>query len=464
MPKNSLEVNELFNIYIYKSDYFHVNMSRRLDKEWRHLENYPDEDDRFFADVRSKNSSKENVWLCKILIPEEQKCAYRGAIITVQLTFPNEYPYNPPEVVFKTPLLHPYINEGTGELCGGIMQLLWPNDYEIHFGKNVRYILSNIYEILVSDGSNMDDQLIMDDQRICQHNAVKNDRNENYILFDSIVQRTLGLELPEDLVLYDRNEGVREHFTYHDLGNWSQQKQKQLALNKIRETILMELFEGKYEGMRTMVSRFMGIGSGTFAEKESIVRDYTYKEIEQPVETIRVQVGGPKPDTILKWAVGQRVEPETHTIPKWAGLDTINVEQDDEEYLPLYDGGFNGTLMSVESLMLILSLCKPEKEISLRMYLPTFVFRKESTNRMWSSKSDAADFVQPFQMYDKQQMFELLKTADVLGAGIIVCAGCLHLAHLIKRESIETLKQLGATPLYDTGCSISYFKTFVSNI
>jgi hypothetical protein len=98
------------------------------------------------------------------------------------------------------------------------------------------------------------------------------------------------------------------------------------------------------------------------------------------------------------------------------------------------------------------------------MYLPTFVFRKESTNRMLLSKSDAADFVQPFQMYDKQQMFELLKTADVLGAGIIVCAGCLHLAHLIKRESIETLKQLGATPLYDTGCSISYFKTFVSNI
>jgi len=435
-------------------------MSRRLDKEWRHLENYPDEHDRFFADVRSKNSS---VWLCKILIPEEEKCAYRGAIITVQLTFPNEYPFKPPEVVFKTPILHPYINEGTGELCRCIMKLLWPYEsisynqaLRDNYYKNARYILSNIYEILVSDGSNMDDQ------RICQHNAMKNDRNENYILFDSIVQRTLGLELPEDLVLYDRNEGVREHFTYHDLGNWSQQKQKQLALNKIRETTLMELFNGKYEGMRTMVSRFMGIGSGTFAEKESLVQDYTYEEIEKPVETIRVQVAGPKPDTILKWAVGQRVEPKIHTILKWAGLDTIDVEQDDEEYLPLYAGGFNGTLMSDESLKLILSLCKPEKKISLRMYLPTFVFREESTRSNWSSKSDAANFVQPFQRYDKQQMFELLKTADVLGAGMIVCAGCLHLAHLIKRESIETLKQLGTTPSGNTKAhDQSHFKTFL---
>jgi ubiquitin-protein ligase len=269
MPKNSLEVNELFNIYIYKSDYFHVNMSLRLSKEWKHLENYPDEDDRFFAEFRSKNISGE-IWLCKILIPEEQKCAYRGAIITVQLTFlQDEYPFKPPEVVFKTPILHPYINEGTGELCSCIMKLSWPGTTG---HATVRFTLSIIYRILVSDGSNMDDQ------RICLQYAMKNDRNENYILFDSIVQRTLGLELPEDVAVDDR-----EHFTYRDLGNWSQQKQKQLALNQIRETTLMELFNGKYEGMHTMVSRFMGIGSGTFAEKESIVRDYTYEGIEQPV-------------------------------------------------------------------------------------------------------------------------------------------------------------------------------------
>ena len=281
----------------------------------------------------------------------------------------------------------------------------------------------------------------MDDQRICLQYAMKNDRNENYILFDSIVQRTLGLELPEDVAVDDR-----EHFTYRDLGNWSQQKQKQLALNQIRETTLMELFNGKYEGMHTMVSRFMGIGSGTFAEKESIARDYTYEGIEQPVETIRVQVDGPK----------------TCTIPKWAGLDTIDVDQMDEECIPLYAGVIDGSLMSKESLMLILSLCKPEKETSLRMYLPTFVFRKESTE---DPEADLCSFVQPFQMYDKQQMFELLKTADVLGAGIIVCAGCLHLAHLIKRESIETLKQLGATPSGNTKThDNSYFKTFVSNI
>jgi ubiquitin-protein ligase len=407
-------------------------MSLRLAKEWKQMENTPDEDDRFFAEFRSKNISGENVWLCKILIPTEQKCAYRGAIITVQLTFPNEYPFKPPEVVFKTPILHPYINEGTGELCSCIMKLSWPGTTG---HATVRFTLSIIYRILVSDGSNMDDQ------RICLQYAMKNDRNENYILFDSIVQRTLGLELPEDVAVDDR-----EHFTYRDLGNWSQQKQKQLALNQIRETTLMELFNGKYEGMHTMVSRFMGIGSGTFAEKESIVRDYTYEGIEQPVETIRVQVDGPK----------------TCTIPKWAGLDTIDVDQMDEECIPLYAGVIDGSLMSKESLMLILSLCKPEKETSLRMYLPTFVFRKESTE---DPEADLCSFVQPFQMYDKQQMFELLKTADVLGAGIIVCAGCLHLAHLIKRESIETLKQLGATPSGNTKAhDNSYFKTFVSNI
>ena len=93
-------------------------MAKRLRKELQEIENSPN--DRWFVE-RQKNDLE--CQMCMIIPEELVGNAYAGAVIRVNLQFPSEYPYKPPDVRLITPILHPTITDD-GAACGsGIMEV-----------------------------------------------------------------------------------------------------------------------------------------------------------------------------------------------------------------------------------------------------------------------------------------------------------------------------------------------------
>ncbi|CAL8084344.1 unnamed protein product [Calicophoron daubneyi] len=59
------------------------------------------------------DSSNMRIWTGYI-VPEEPP--YNKGAFKIEITFPAEYPFKPPKVVFKTPIYHPNIDE-KGQIC-----------------------------------------------------------------------------------------------------------------------------------------------------------------------------------------------------------------------------------------------------------------------------------------------------------------------------------------------------------
>ena len=118
-------------------------MAKRLGKEWADLEDKPDSEDRFFAEM--KNSDLE--WVMKILVSDEAECCYAGGIYTVVLTFPSEYPFKPPAVKFTPPVYHPGINQVTGEICADVLKEEWGPT------RDVRWIMDVLYNTFLTEGA-----------------------------------------------------------------------------------------------------------------------------------------------------------------------------------------------------------------------------------------------------------------------------------------------------------------------
>ena len=118
-------------------------MAKRLGKEWADLENKPDAEDRFFAEM--KNSDLE--WVMKVLVSDEAECCYAGGIYTVVLSFPSEYPFKPPTVKFTPPVFHPGINQETGEICADVLKEEWGPT------RNVRWIMCTLYNMFLTEGA-----------------------------------------------------------------------------------------------------------------------------------------------------------------------------------------------------------------------------------------------------------------------------------------------------------------------
>ncbi|VDP94827.1 unnamed protein product [Echinostoma caproni] len=67
------------------------------------------------------------------LVPEEPP--YNKGAFKIELSFPAEYPFKPPKLVFKTPIYHPNIDEH-GRICLPIIQPdNWKPATKIELGK-----------------------------------------------------------------------------------------------------------------------------------------------------------------------------------------------------------------------------------------------------------------------------------------------------------------------------------------
>ena len=96
--------------------------------------------------VRLKNKDNIFLWICSLIGPKDT--SYRGGIFFLEIEFPENYPKNPPEVVFKTPIYHVNIrsvvlNQPNGYPLGhACITTLnwWKPEYRI------KQVLSDIFE------------------------------------------------------------------------------------------------------------------------------------------------------------------------------------------------------------------------------------------------------------------------------------------------------------------------------
>ena len=127
-------------------------MAKRLNKEFKHLEAEPDEEDRFFLEQKINDLE----WVMCLIIDEEVESVYAGGIYKLVLTFPSEYPFRPPRVTWTPPVYHPCVfQEDSGwEMWAGCMET--PRGFE-DWGptrgptRNVRYIMDKMYHMLASE-------------------------------------------------------------------------------------------------------------------------------------------------------------------------------------------------------------------------------------------------------------------------------------------------------------------------
>ena len=63
-----------------------------------------------------------HLWDATIIGPSESP--YCGGIFTLEIFFTDRYPFEPPKIKFKTPILHPNINDN-GSICLDILSKNW---------------------------------------------------------------------------------------------------------------------------------------------------------------------------------------------------------------------------------------------------------------------------------------------------------------------------------------------------
>jgi ubiquitin-conjugating enzyme E2 D/E len=90
---------------------------KRLVSELSQLSN---EDHSVF--VISPKEDKITNWEGYIIGPKDTP--YEGGKFYINITFPSDYPYNPPLILFKTKIYHPNINEN-GAICLDILKDEW---------------------------------------------------------------------------------------------------------------------------------------------------------------------------------------------------------------------------------------------------------------------------------------------------------------------------------------------------
>ena len=193
--------------------------------------------------------------------------------IEIDLIFPHEIIIQTSgEVLLKTPLLHPHVNH-MGHLCDCLLKMKW-KQHGVNGG--ITYCMDLIYDIIISEGSNFDAR------NTCMESIIQFVRDTNYVMFDTIIQRCMGHELPHSPI------EDRDNVTYDDIGTWAKNVDIQNELDSKRMQRVQALFQGKYQGMQNTITQFMGIAPNSpFSDRSRFVSTYTLDKVNEP-STIRL--------------------------------------------------------------------------------------------------------------------------------------------------------------------------------
>lgn len=107
-------------------------------------------------------------WEAMIFGPEDSP--YAGGIFKLAITYPSEYPFKPPSIVFRTKVYHPNISE-TGIICLDILKEKWAPSLTI--SKVLLSIMSLLTDPNPSSALNGDAGRLYDRDREAYNNTAR---------------------------------------------------------------------------------------------------------------------------------------------------------------------------------------------------------------------------------------------------------------------------------------------------
>lgn len=93
----------------------------RLRKEWSDVHAEPDVTKKNYK-FKLVNEDDFTHW--KVTIPGPKDSPFEGGTYELDMTFPTDYPFKPPKIIFNTKVFHPNINS-TGAICLDILKDQW---------------------------------------------------------------------------------------------------------------------------------------------------------------------------------------------------------------------------------------------------------------------------------------------------------------------------------------------------
>ncbi len=76
------------------------------------------------------------------------KSPYENRFFQVEVRLPIDYPFEPPQVRFITPIWHPNIAPATGEICNDILKISGESKYTWSPGSDIVSVIMNIIAML----------------------------------------------------------------------------------------------------------------------------------------------------------------------------------------------------------------------------------------------------------------------------------------------------------------------------
>ncbi len=363
-------------------------------REMVDLEENPDSEDRFFVENYSSNNGfYTSTCICVLLLEPSLNSAYRDAVITVQLDLPPEYPFKPPDIQFLTPIFHQNIHDG--HLCSHIFRLDW------EYQKGIRWCLGQLHTMLVDEGRNFDDM------EICKDTNIVFARDNYYLMYDKLIQRCFGHELPSDEVMYDRRDEGDCFENWYETHSFETEMSLQKKL-EIHQLALFQEISGELNDMTaTTLKNFLSISAPEngldfvqTTKSEDLYSEYKLEAVEKIDEEKCDSVSVTMPD-------GD--EEKQLSIPKYPCLQILqDLDAKGDIRIPI----------SFTCVSKLLPLCNiSRKAMEIRRVNPTLTEMLE----------DLPD--------NKEDLLDIIKAADFLCAEYITLNCCLKLNFMIKKES-----------------------------
>ena len=73
---------------------------------------------------------------------------YKNRFFHLEIQLPEDYPFEPPNARFLTPIWHPNINPSTGEICNDILKISGESKYAWSPGSDIVSVVMNIIAML----------------------------------------------------------------------------------------------------------------------------------------------------------------------------------------------------------------------------------------------------------------------------------------------------------------------------